>query len=33
MEHWTNDTDRGKLKYWEKTPLQCYFVHHKSHKE
>jgi hypothetical protein len=19
MEHWWNDTDRGKLKYWEKT--------------
>ena len=19
MEHWWNDTDRGKLKYWEKS--------------
>jgi len=30
---WWNDTDRGKLKYWEKNLSQCYFVHHKSHKE
>jgi hypothetical protein len=30
MEHWWNDTDRGKLKYWEKNLSQCYFVHHKS---
>ena len=21
MEQWWNDTDRGKLKYWEKLPL------------
>jgi hypothetical protein len=31
MEHWWNDTDRGKLKYWEKILSQCHFVHHKSH--
>ena len=29
MEHWWNDTDRGKLKYSRKTPYQCYFLHHK----
>ena len=23
MEQWWNDTDRGKLKYWEKNILQC----------
>jgi len=23
MEHWWNDTDRGKLKYWEKNIIQC----------
>ena len=22
MEHWWNDTDRGKLKYWEKNIIQ-----------
>jgi hypothetical protein len=21
MEQWWNDTDRGKLKYWEKNPV------------
>ena len=31
MEHWWNDTDRGKLKYWERNQLQWYIVHHKSH--
>jgi hypothetical protein len=30
VEHWWNDTDRGKLKYWEKNLSQCYFDHHKS---
>jgi len=29
MEHWWNDTDRGKLKYWERNPVHCHFVHHK----
>ena len=24
VERWWNDTDRGKLKYWEKTLWQCY---------
>ena len=23
MEHWWNDTDRGKLKYWERNIIQC----------
>jgi len=23
MEEWWNDTDRGKLKYWEKNIIQC----------
>ena len=23
MERWWNDTDRGKLKYWEKNIIQC----------
>jgi hypothetical protein len=22
MEHWWNDTDRGKLKYWERNIIQ-----------
>jgi hypothetical protein len=31
MEHWWNDTDRGKQKYWEKNLFQCLLVHHKYH--
>jgi hypothetical protein len=31
MELWWNDTDRGKLKYWEINLLQCPFVHPKPH--
>ena len=23
MEQWWDDTDRGKLKYWEKNIIQC----------
>jgi hypothetical protein len=30
MEQWWNDTDRGKLKYWEKNLSKCHFLHHKS---
>jgi hypothetical protein len=30
MEHWWKTT-KGKLRYSEKTPAQCHFVHHKSH--
>jgi hypothetical protein len=30
MEHWWNNTDRGKLKYLEKILLLGQFVHHKS---
>jgi hypothetical protein len=29
MEHRWNDTDRGKLKYWEKNVSNCHFVHQK----
>jgi hypothetical protein len=29
MEQWWNDTDRVKLKYWEKNMSQCHFVHFK----
>jgi hypothetical protein len=31
MEHWRNDTDRGKPKYWERNLSQCHFVHSISH--
>jgi hypothetical protein len=31
VEHRWNDTDRGKLKYWEKNLSQRHSVHHKSH--
>jgi hypothetical protein len=31
MEHWWNDADKEKLKYWEKDLSQCHFAHHKSH--
>ena len=33
MEHWWNDTDRGKPKYWGGggSLYQCHFVDHKSH--
>jgi hypothetical protein len=31
MEHWWNDTDRGKLKYWERNLFHCDCVDHKSH--
>ena len=30
-EHWWDDTDRGKLKFWDINRSQCHFVHHKSH--
>ena len=29
-EHWWNDTDRGKPKYWDRNLLQCHFVHRTS---
>ena len=29
MEHWCNDTDRGKPKYWEKILTHYRSVHHK----
>jgi len=31
MEQWWNDTDRGKLKYWEKTLTHCQTVNQNSH--
>jgi hypothetical protein len=31
MDHWWNDTEREKLKYYEKNQIQFHFVHHKSH--
>jgi hypothetical protein len=31
MEHWWNDTDRGKPKYREKNLSHCHCVHHISH--
>jgi len=31
MEHWWNDTDRGKQKYWEKSLSKCLCFHHKYH--
>ena len=30
MEHWWNGTARGNLKYLERNPLQCHFVHQKT---
>ena len=30
MEQWLNDTDRGKLKYWEKNASRCHLCRHKS---
>jgi hypothetical protein len=30
MEHWWNETDRGKPSYWEKKLSQCQSIHHKS---
>jgi len=31
MEQWWNDTDRGKLKCWEKNLSQCHYIYQKSH--
>jgi hypothetical protein len=30
VEHWWNDTDRAKQKYWEKNMSHYDFVHHIS---
>ena len=30
-EHWWNDTDKGKLKFWDRNRSQCHLVQHKSH--
>ena len=32
VENKWNDTDRGTLKYPEKTPFLCHFDDHKSHR-
>jgi hypothetical protein len=26
MEQWMNDTDKGKLKYWEENMYECHIV-------
>jgi hypothetical protein len=31
MEHWLNDSDKGKSKYSEKNLSQCHFLHQQSH--
>jgi hypothetical protein len=31
VQHWRNDTDRGKPKYSESNLSQRHLVHHKSH--
>jgi hypothetical protein len=31
MEHWWNDTDRGKPQYWEENLSECHSIQHKSH--
>jgi hypothetical protein len=33
MEQWWNDTDRGKLKYWEKKMFPLDFVYYICHRE
>ena len=31
VDHWWNDTDSGKQKYWERNLSPRHFLHHKSH--
>jgi len=31
VERWWNDTDRGKLKYWERKLSHCHIACHKPH--
>jgi hypothetical protein len=31
LEHWWNDTDRRKPKYWVRNLSQCHIVHHISY--
>jgi hypothetical protein len=31
VQHWRNDSDRGKPKYWEKNLSQCHSARQKSH--
>jgi hypothetical protein len=33
VEHWWNDIDRGKTKYWQNNLHQCHIFFHKSHTE
>jgi hypothetical protein len=32
-QHWWNDADRGKLKYWENAQSHCHSINHKSNME
>jgi hypothetical protein len=32
-QHWCNDADRGKLKYWENEQSHCQCINHKSNME
>jgi hypothetical protein len=31
VEHWWNDSDRGKLRHWERNLSKYHFFHHKRH--
>jgi len=31
LEQWWNDTDRGKVKYWEKYLSNCKYLYCRSH--
>ena len=31
MEHWWNDTDKGKPEYWDRNLFQWHCVHQKCH--
>jgi len=31
MEHWWNDTNKERPKYWEENSSQCHFIQHVYH--